>query len=113
MRTDKLQLPLNLLLKLLLWFGIIGAIAYGAICLLLFIQQPRFIFFPSSVIEETPEMFKLPYKEVWLPVPGRSLKVEHIHGWWLEAKQPNAKVLLYLHGNGLNIGANIAHASAW
>lgn len=28
----------------------------------------------------------------------------------IKAKQPNAKVLLYLHGNGINIGANIAHA---
>jgi pimeloyl-ACP methyl ester carboxylesterase len=111
MRIDKLQLPLNLLLKLLPWFSIIGAITYGAICLLLFIQQPRFIFFPSRVIEKTPELFNLPYKEVWLPVPVRSIEVEHIHGWWLESQQPNAKVLLYLHGNGLNIGANIAHAS--
>lgn len=111
MRIDRLQLPLNLLLKLILWFGIIAAIAYCAFCLLLFIQQPRFIFFPSRVIEETPEQFQLPYKEVWLPVPVRSLRVEHIHGWWLESQQPNAKVLLYLHGNGINIGANIAHAS--
>jgi uncharacterized protein len=111
MRINRVQLPLNLLLKLVLWFSIIAAIAYGSICLLLFIQQPRFIFFPSRVIEKTPDLLNLPYQDVWLPVPVRSHKVENIHGWWLESQQPNAKVLLYLHGNGINIGANIAHAS--
>ena len=110
MRINRLQLPLNLLLKLLLGFGIIAAIAYCGICLLLFIQQPRFIFFPSSTLENTPELFNVAYEEVWLPVRVRSQKVEHIHGWWIAAKQPNAKVVLYLHGNGINIGANIAHA---
>ncbi|OUL18710.1 alpha/beta fold hydrolase [Nostoc sp. 106C] len=110
MRRDELQLPLDLLLKVLLCLGIIAAIAYCGFCLLLFIQQPRFIFFPSNVIQETPELFNVAYEEVWLPVPMRSRRVEHIHGWWLKAKHSNAKVLLYLHGNGINIGANIAHA---
>lgn len=89
--------------------GLIGAIAYCAICLFLFVQQPRFIFFPSSVIEKTPELFNLPYQEVWLPVKNNLGKVEKMHGWWFKADQPDAKVLLYLHGNGINIGANIAH----
>ncbi|BAY22296.1 phospholipase/carboxylesterase [Calothrix sp. NIES-2100] len=111
MRIDKLQLPLDLLLKVLLYFAIIAAIAYFGLCVFLFIQQPRFIFFPSSTLEKTPELFNVAYEEVWLPVPVRSRQVEHIHGWWIPAKQPNAKVLLYLHGNGINIGANIAHAS--
>ncbi|MDZ8053913.1 MAG: alpha/beta hydrolase [Aulosira sp. ZfuVER01] len=110
MSIDKLQLPLDFLLKLLLCVGIIAAIAYLAFCLLLFIQQPRFIFFPSSVIEDTPEFFDIAHEEVWLQVPMRSRQVERIHGWWLKAKQPNDKVLLYLHGNGINIGANINHA---
>ncbi|OKH31158.1 phospholipase [Nostoc calcicola FACHB-389] len=95
----------------LLWAGIILGIAYFAISLFLFMRQTRFIFFPSVVIEKTPEFFNLPYEEVWLPVAVKTGQVEHIHGWWIKAKQPNAKVLLYLHGNGINIGANIAHAN--
>ena len=110
MNVNKLQLIIQVFFQLLLWTGIITAIAYCAICLFLFIKQPRFIFFPSAVIEKTPEFFNLPYEEVWLSVP-KTGKVEHIHGWWIEAKQPNAKVLLYLHGNGINVGANIAHAN--
>ncbi|MCC5649576.1 alpha/beta hydrolase [Nostoc sp. XA013] len=111
MKFNKLQFIIQVFPQLLFWGGIIAAIVYCAICLFLFIGQPRFIFFPSAVIEKTPEFFNLPYEEVWLPVPVKAGKVEHIHGWWIEAKQPNAKVLLYLHGNGINIGANIAHAN--
>jgi alpha-beta hydrolase superfamily lysophospholipase len=35
--------------------------------------------------------------------------VERIHVWWIAA-QPDAKVLLYLHGNGINMGAAVANA---
>ncbi len=110
MRINTLQLPTEFLFKLLLSVGILAAIAYPSICLFLFFQQTRLIFVPSAVIEKTPEFFNLPYEEVWLPVSVGKSKTEHIHGWWIKAKQPNAKVLLYLHGNGINIGANIAHA---
>ncbi|MEH2234990.1 alpha/beta hydrolase [Nostoc sp.] len=127
MKVNNLQFIIQVFFQLLLWAAIIAAfplllsetlrervavgIAYCAICLFLFIEQPRFIFFPSAVIEKTPEFFNLPYEEVWLPVAVKTGKEEHIHGWWIEAKQANAKVLLYLHGNGINIGANIAHAN--
>lgn len=97
-------------LKLLLKFGLVVAIAYLAACIYLYFQQTRFIFFPSSVIEVTPKAFNLKYQEVWIPVMAASGKVEKIHGWWIPAAKPNAKVLLYLHGNGVNIGANAAHA---
>jgi len=32
-------------------------------------------------------------------------------GGVIPATKPDAKVLLYLHGNGINIGANVAHAN--
>lgn len=94
----------------LLGMGAIVALIYLSICLYLFSQQTRFIFFPSPVIETTPDFFNLRYQEVWLPVAGDQ-KVEHIHGWWIPATKSDAKALLYLHGNGINIGANVAHAN--
>lgn len=100
----------KLLLRWLLGIGLVVAILYIAACIYLFFQQTRFIFFPSSAIETTPESFNLGYQEVWLPVKTTSGKVERLHGWWIPASQPNALVLLYLHGNGINIGANVAHA---
>ncbi|MBD2356661.1 alpha/beta fold hydrolase [Tolypothrix sp. FACHB-123] len=110
MIIDKLHLPLNFLFKVVLCFGMIAAIAYFGLCIFLFLQQTRFIFFPSSILENTPELFNVAYEEVWLPVPARSGKVEHIHGWWIAGKHPHTNVLLYLHGNGINIGANLNHA---
>lgn len=101
----------KLLSRSLLSIGAIAIILYTAACLYLFFQQTRFIFFPSSAIETTPKFFNLDYQEVWLPVKTRSGGVERMHGWWIPASQANAQVLLYLHGNGINIGANVAHAN--
>lgn len=109
--NNKLQFIIPVFIRLLLWAGMITAFTYLGICLFLFISQARFIFFPTAVIEKTPEFFNLTYEDVWLPVGVKTGKVERIHGWWIKAKQPNAKVLLYLHGNGINIGANVAHAN--
>lgn len=100
-----------MLTYLLVWVGILAALSYCAVCILIFLQQPRFIFFPSSIIETTPTFLNLHYEEVWLPVKIKSHQVEYIHGWWLKPNQSNGKVILYLHGNGINIGANITHAS--
>lgn len=85
-----------------------GAIAYLSCCLLLFILQTRFIFQPTATLQKTPDAFNIPYEEVWLPVKARSTKIEKIYGWWLPAaNQQSLGTLLYLHGRGLNIGANI------
>ncbi|AFY31221.1 alpha/beta hydrolase [Calothrix sp. PCC 7507] len=111
MKIKKLQISVSMMFNLLLLVMMVAAIAYCGFCLLLFVQQPRFIFFPTSEIKKTPKLFNLPYEEVWIPVKLRSGKVERIHGWWIKGKQGNSQVLLYLHGNGLNIGANVAHAS--
>ncbi|WP_265235900.1 alpha/beta hydrolase [Lyngbya sp. CCAP 1446/10] len=86
-------------------------IAYITCCILLFILQTRLIFSPTSAIAKTPDAFNIPYEEVWLPVGDRSPKTEKtdkIHGWWLPAANPQPLgTLLYLHGKGFNIGANI------
>lgn len=94
------------------WLFIIGkiwAIAYIASCILLFVLQTRFIFQPTAIIQKTPDAFNIAYEEVWLSVKTRYGKIEKLHGWWIPRKSPpsHKKVLLYLHGNGLNIGANI------
>ncbi|MEG3899613.1 MULTISPECIES: alpha/beta fold hydrolase [unclassified Microcoleus] len=84
------------------------AIAYIASCILLFILQTRLIFQPTPVIAKTPDAFNIAYQEVWLPVKARSRKIEKLHGWWLPAaNQQSLGTLLYLHGRGFNIGANI------
>lgn len=84
---------------------------YIAACLFLYFQQTRFIFFPRATIETTPAAFNLAYQEAWLPVKTASNQIEKMHGWWIPASSPSNKVLLYLHGNGVNIGANVNHAN--
>ena len=98
-------------LRGLLCLGKLWAIAYIASCILLFFLQTRLLFQPTPTIAKTPDAFNIPYQEVWLPVKGRSRKIEKIHGWWLPtANRKSLGTLLYLHGRGLNIGANITQS---
>ena len=110
MEENTLLLSIGFPLKILVGLGIATTITYLAVCIFLFFNQTRFLFFPSPYIETTPKSFYIHYEDVWLPIKLSTNKVEYIHGWWIPAKQPKAKVLLYLHGNALNVGANVAHA---
>ena len=93
------------------------AIGYSAVCLFLFAAQGKFIFFPARAIETTPKDFQLGYQDVVLPIPIKTGAAETVHGWWIPAlersvnRRESGKVLLYLHGNGLNVGANVEHAN--
>jgi pimeloyl-ACP methyl ester carboxylesterase len=97
----------SLFLRYLVTIAAITAIAYLAVCLFLVFRQRKFIFFPSLTLEKTPELFNLPYEDIWLQVPAKNT-TETIHGWWIPATSSKSDlVLLYLHGNGYNMGANI------
>lgn len=87
----------------------VGAIAYGSICLLLYWRQTRLIFLPSPLIEVTPQELGLAYEDVWLPIPNDPN--QRIHGWWIPAKGQAVGTLLYLHGNGSNVGGNLGQAA--
>ncbi len=89
--------------------GAIAAIAYLAICGFLLMAQNRLMFFPSSTIETTPEQLGLPHQDVWIPVQVGN-KVERMHAWWIPARGTERGVVLYLHGNGVNVGANVGQA---
>lgn len=84
--------------------------SYTSVCVLLRFYQTRFIFLPSAAIETTPDLFRLSYQDVWLPVKTATGTLERMHGWWIPAAGPEVGVLLYLHGNGINIGANTSQA---
>jgi fermentation-respiration switch protein FrsA (DUF1100 family) len=68
------------------------------LCLLLYLFQPKFVYYPYSTIQITPEETGLRYEEVYLTT-GDGLK---IHGWFVPHEDPRA-TLLFLHGNGGNI----------
>lgn len=71
---------------------------YGLTCWGLWRNQTRLMFFPSSVLESTPADLGIVYEDVWL-------QAGQIHGWWIPAvDSADAPVILYLHGNGSNLG---------
>jgi pimeloyl-ACP methyl ester carboxylesterase len=84
------------------------ALVYTAACGYLWLRQDHLIFQPALTIDLTPEDYSLPYREVRLPVKKALGGYDEVHGWWIPAK--GQKVLLYLHGNGGNIGSNLPHA---
>lgn len=84
--------------------------AYLSACLYLLLRQNRFIFKPPTVIRSTPKSFNLDYQEVWLPVQTALDKSSKIHGWWVPAAKPEAKVWVFLHGNGSTIGDEVKRA---
>ena len=107
-KMSKLNKTKKTFLRGLFCLGKLWAIAYIASCILLFFLQTRLIFQPTPAIAKTPDAFNIAYQEVWLPVKTRSRKIEKLHGWWLPAaNRKSLGTLLYLHGTGLNIGANI------
>lgn len=102
---------ITFLFKLPIWIISSVALAYGCACVFLLFYQPRLIFFPSPDLEKTPVHFNIPYQEVWLPVKVTASKSQLIHAWWMKTHKSSDRVLLYLHGNSQNIGANINRAN--
>ncbi len=105
-----IELSWLVLWKLLLGIGGVFAIAYLSACLYLLQRQNRFIFKPPTVIRATPRSFNLDYQEVWLPVTTASGITNKIHGWWVPTPTPEAKVWVFLHGNGSTIGDEVKRA---
>ncbi|MFZ0613365.1 MAG: alpha/beta fold hydrolase [Desulfobacterales bacterium] len=84
-------------------------LAYALGGLYLWSQQGRFVFMPSRVITRTPADAGLTYENVFIPVASDG-SGERVHAWWIPSTAVAGPVLLYLHGNALNIGANVEHA---
>ena len=82
-------------------------IVYALACTYLWARQSHFIFMPRKEIKKTPDVHHLTYENVYISVPGPEGRSERIHGWWIPAEPTTGKVLLYLHGSAINIGANV------
>ncbi|MEM9482842.1 MAG: alpha/beta hydrolase [Cyanobacteria bacterium P01_F01_bin.116] len=98
--------------KGLLAVAIAVASIYGAICMGLYFYQTKLIFKPTALLTETPADQQLDYEEVWIDAEGKAAPGRGLHGWWLPgfAGELAGLTLLYLHGNGENIGANLGLA---
>ncbi len=66
--------------------------------LLLYLFQPRFIYFPQSTIDYTPDMAGLPYEDIYFKTNDDVL----LNGWFIPVEDAK-NTLLFFHGNGGNI----------
>jgi uncharacterized protein len=104
--------PKKSLSKILAAIGVTTVSIYGLSCFGLWFAQSRFIFKPIRPVTTTPaEAYKLTYQDVYLPVKLENGNTENIHGWWIPSDRKDAQVLLYLHGTGKNIQANLEHSN--
>ncbi|GFE67734.1 alpha/beta hydrolase [Chroococcus sp. FPU101] len=87
------------LLKKLCISGGICILIYLGLILSLRVWQTRLMFFPSEVLRNRPSAVGLHYEDVWIQV-----QQEKINAWWIPSTHPNSPVILYLHGNGSNLG---------
>jgi pimeloyl-ACP methyl ester carboxylesterase len=88
--------------------GLVGAVGlYGLLLLALFGYQRRLMFFPSPTVTRTPADVGLTYDAQRLLLNDR----EWIQTWWIPSDRPPAPTVLYLHGNGINMGANVDAAA--
>jgi dipeptidyl aminopeptidase/acylaminoacyl peptidase len=83
--------------------------AYACASWYLWAKQRELIFLPTRELSRTPADVGLGYEDVWVPV-SRDPEAK-LHGWWLPSPDPSAPVVLYLHGNDLNIGGNVDHVA--
>ena len=100
------MLPNRLIRRTSLCALTLGVI-YTLACTYLWARQGHFIFEPRREIKKTPAIHRLSYEDIYVTISDGSGAPERIHGWWIPADPREAKVLLYLHGSALNIGANV------
>ena len=83
-----------------------AAVAYGAVMLLVFLFQPRLIYFPQVEREHTttPRAAGLDFEDVALHTAD-GIK---LHGWWVPARDTRGTVLL-MHGNAGNISHRLGY----
>ena len=80
------------------------AIAYAVILLLVYLFQPRLVYFPQvgRELTATPRAAGLDYEDVQL----RTADAEQLHAWWVPARDARGAVLIF-HGNAGNISHRI------
>ncbi len=83
---------------------IIIAGVYIVICAYVYFFQNRFIYYPTRDIEVTPDAVGMAYEDVFLDVSP----ADRINGWYIPGR-PDRRTVLFLHGNGGNIGHRVSH----
>jgi uncharacterized protein len=78
-------------------------LVYGVGCVGLYGAQRYLVFKPDTTLRTAPADYPFPVREIALAGEPR----QTLHGWWVAAPGPGAKVVLYLHGNDGNVSTNM------
>jgi pimeloyl-ACP methyl ester carboxylesterase len=89
----------------MLSLAVVLALGCGATCLGLYSAQRRLVFEPDRTLHAAPADYPFPVHDVGIAIPGKPRQT--LHGWWIPAANPGAKVVLYLHGNDGNISTSM------
>ena len=76
----------------------LGAVLALAAC------QSWLIFEPDRKLRAAPSDFSFRIVEVAVPVrPAAGGRTQYLNGWWIPSSQPDARTVLYFHGNDDNV----------
>jgi pimeloyl-ACP methyl ester carboxylesterase len=92
--------------KLALYAGLTLAAAYFSAGAALWASQRHLIFEPVRELAVQPAELGFPVDEVLIPVRG-GRGTQWLQAWWMPAARPDAKVVLYLHGNEGNVSTSL------
>ncbi|MFC1497255.1 alpha/beta hydrolase [Verrucomicrobiota bacterium] len=93
----------SLIMEIFLSVLKIGTVAYLGLCLLVFLKQPGYVYYPDKDVGLTPEYLNLKYEDVRIKTEDG----ETIAGWFVSAPerdQKSACTVLFCHGNAGDIG---------
>ncbi|MDU0369878.1 alpha/beta hydrolase [Hymenobacter endophyticus] len=83
-------------MKVLFWILGLGAALYVVVCVLLYFQQERLLFFPAKLPADHRFRFNSRFEERWIPTPDGT----RLHGLLFPADSTSKGLIFYLHGNG-------------
>jgi pimeloyl-ACP methyl ester carboxylesterase len=70
-------------------------------------RQTRLIFKPQRALHATPADFPFIVLDVAVPVKSARQADQTLRAWWIPSANRNAKVILYLHGNDVNVSTSM------
>jgi pimeloyl-ACP methyl ester carboxylesterase len=84
-----------------------SAVGYLVTAAMLWGRQTRLIFRPQRTLRAKPADFPFTVLDVAVPVKSAGRPDQTLRAWLIPSAKPDAKVVLYLHGNDVNVSTSI------
>jgi pimeloyl-ACP methyl ester carboxylesterase len=84
-----------------------SVVGYLVTAAMLWGRQTRLIFKPQRTLHAKPADFPFTVLDVAVPVKSAGQADQTLRAWWIPSAKPKAKVIVYLHGNDVNVSTSI------